>query len=111
VILDKSESALFSVSQKYVKQFFTPIKDILAESFERIDKLHKEKGAIRGVPTGFRDLDNLLAGLQPSDLIILAARPSIGKSSLVLNIADHVACDKKNCRRDFLFGNVQRTDY
>lgn len=94
-ILDKAESALFSVSQKYVKEYFTPIKDILEESFERIDKLHKDKGAIRGVPTGFRDLDNLLAGLQKSDLIILAARPSIGKSSLALNIADHVACDQK----------------
>ena len=94
-ILDKAESKLFSVSQKYVKQYFTPIKDILEESFDRIDKLHKEKGMIRGVPTGFRDLDNLLAGLQKSDLVILAARPSIGKSSLALNIADHVACDKK----------------
>lgn len=95
VILDKAESALFNVSEKYIKQYFTPIKDILEESFDRIDKLHKEKGALRGVPTGFRDLDNLLAGLQPSDLIILASRPSIGKSSLALNIADHVACEKK----------------
>lgn len=94
-ILDKAESTLFNVSQKYVKQYFTPIKDILEDSFERIDKLHKEKGAIRGVPTGFRDLDNLLAGFQPSDLIILAARPSIGKSSLALNIADYIACEKK----------------
>ena len=95
IILDKAESTLFSVSQKYVKEYFTPIKDILEESFERIDKLHKEKGSIRGVPTGFRDLDNLLAGMQQSDLLILAARPSIGKSSLALNIADHVACDRK----------------
>lgn len=94
-ILDKAESTLFGVSQKYVKQYFTPIKDILEESFERIDKLHKEKGALRGVPTGFRDLDNILAGMQPSDLLILASRPSIGKSSLALNIADHVACDEK----------------
>jgi replicative DNA helicase len=94
-ILDKAESTLFSVSQKYVKQYFTPIKDVLEESFDRIDKLHKEKGVLRGVPTGFRDLDNLLAGLQRSDLIILAARPSIGKSSLALNIADYVACEAK----------------
>lgn len=94
-ILDKAESTLFSVSQKYVKQYFTAIKDVLEESFDRIDKLHKEKGVLRGVPTGFRDLDNLLAGLQRSDLIILAARPSIGKSSLALNIADHVACEAK----------------
>jgi len=95
IILDKAESTLFSVSQKYVKQYFTAIKDVLEESFDRIDKLHKEKGVLRGVPTGFRDLDNLLAGLQRSDLIILAARPSIGKSSLALNIADHVACEAK----------------
>lgn len=94
-ILDKAESTLFSVSQKYVKQYFTPIKDVLEESFDRIDKLHKEKGVLRGVPTGFRDLDNLLAGLQRSDLIVLAARPSIGKSSLALNMADHVACEAK----------------
>lgn len=94
-LLDKAESSLFAVSQKYIKQYFTPIKDILAESFDRIDKLHKEKGSIRGVPTGFRDLDNLLAGLQKSDLVILAARPSIGKSSLALNFVDHIACDEK----------------
>jgi len=94
-LLDKAESSLFAVSQKYIKQYFTPIKDILAESFDRIDKLHKEKGTLRGVPTGFRDLDNLLAGMQKSDLIILAARPSIGKSSLALNFADHVACEEK----------------
>ena len=94
-ILDKAESSLFSVSQKYVKQYFTPIRDILADSFDRIDKLHREKGVLRGVPTGFRDLDNLLAGLQNSDLIILAARPSIGKSSLALNFADHIACEEK----------------
>lgn len=94
-VLDKAESTLFSVSQKYIKNYFTPIKDVLEESFERIDKLHKEKGTLRGVPTGFRDLDNILAGLQRSDLIILAARPSIGKSSLALNIADHAACEGK----------------
>ena len=94
-ILDKAESTLFNVSQDYVKSYFTPIKDILEQSFDRIDKLHKEKGSIRGVPTGFHDLDNILAGLQPSDLVILASRPSIGKSSLALNIADHVACETK----------------
>lgn len=94
-VLDKAESALFSVSQKYVKQYFTPIKDILADSFDRIDKLHKEKGVLRGVPSGFKDLDSLLAGFQNSDLIILAARPSIGKSSLALNFIDHIAGEQK----------------
>jgi replicative DNA helicase len=94
-LLDKAESTLFNVSQKYIKQYFTPIKDVLAESFERIDKLHREKGSLRGVPTGFKDLDNLLAGMQKSDLLILAARPAIGKSSLALNFADYVAGEKK----------------
>ncbi|MEI6040081.1 MAG: replicative DNA helicase [Candidatus Berkelbacteria bacterium] len=94
-ILDRAETALFSVSQKYVKQYFTPIRDILADSFDRIDKLHKEKGVLRGVPSGFKDLDNIMAGFQNSDLIILAARPSIGKSSLALNFVDHVACEAK----------------
>lgn len=94
-LLDTAESLLYGVSQKYVKQYFTAVKDVLAESFERIDKLHKEKGVLRGVPTGLRDLDNLLAGLQNSDLVILAARPSIGKSSLALNFVDHIACEEK----------------
>jgi len=95
-VLDKSEQLLFSVSQKYTRQNFVPIKEILAESFERMDDLHKEKGKVRGVPTGFKPLDDLLAGLQSSDLIILAARPSMGKTSLALNIAENVAIkDKK----------------
>lgn len=95
LILDKAESSLFNVSQKYVKQYFTEIKDVLAASFERIDKLHKHKGVLRGVPSGLRDLDSLLAGFQNSDLIILAARPSIGKSSLALNFAETAACEEK----------------
>ncbi|MDD5693523.1 MAG: replicative DNA helicase [Patescibacteria group bacterium] len=90
-ILDKSEQAVFKVSQKHLKENFIPIKDVLTESFDRIDELHKDKGSIRGVPTGFKDLDNLLAGLQPSDLVILAARPSMGKTSLALNMAQHIA--------------------
>ena len=90
-VLDKSEQAVFKVSQKHLRENFIPIKDVLTESFDRIDELHKDKGSIRGVPTGFRDLDNLLAGLQPSDLVILAARPSMGKTSLALNMAQHIA--------------------
>jgi replicative DNA helicase len=90
-ILDKAEQAVFAVSQKHTKGFFVAIKDVLTDSFDRLDELHKNKDKLRGVPTGFRDLDNLLAGLQPSDLIILAARPSMGKSSLAINMAQHVA--------------------
>jgi replicative DNA helicase len=94
-LLDNAESKLFGVSQKFNRQYFTPIKAILTETFDRIDDLHKNKGKVRGVASGFRDLDNILAGLQPSDLIILAARPSMGKTSLALNIAQHVAVKEK----------------
>ena len=74
-----------------MKEKFTHIRDVLTSAFDRIDELHREKGKLRGLPTGFTDLDNLLAGLQKSDLIILAARPSVGKTSLALDIARNVA--------------------
>ena len=90
-ILDKAEQELFSVSQKFLRQYFVPLKSVLTETFDRIDELHKHKGKIRGVATGFKDLDNILAGLQQSDLVILAARPSIGKTALALNIAQYAA--------------------
>lgn len=95
--LDQAEQALFAVSQKYLKDKFIPVKDILAEAFDRIDKIHrdKEKGALRGIPSGFRDLDVLTAGFQKSDMIVLAARPSMGKTSFALNIAEHVAIESK----------------
>ena len=94
-LLDRAEQRLFSVSQGHQKQMFVPINSILNETFERIDELHKEKGKLRGVPTGYNDLDNLLAGLQKSDLIILAARPSVGKTTLALDIARNVATKHK----------------
>ncbi len=94
-ILDKAEQKLFTVSQGHLKQNFVPITSILNEAFERIDELHKEKGKMRGVPTGFTDLDNLLAGLQKSDLIILAARPSVGKTTFAMDIARNVAVRQK----------------
>lgn len=95
--LDKAEQSLFTVSQKFMKDKFVAVKDILTEAFDRIDKIHKDKdkGALRGVPSGFRDLDALTAGFQKSDLIILAARPSMGKTSIVLNIAEHIAIEEK----------------
>jgi len=94
-ILDKAEQSLFSVSQSHQKEMFIPITSILNDTFERIDEIHKEKGKLRGVPTGFTDLDNLLAGLQNSDLIILAARPSVGKTTFALDIARNVATKHK----------------
>jgi replicative DNA helicase len=90
-LIEEAETQLFRVSQQQVKQDISSIEDILAESFERLDELHKDKGKIRGVPTGLKDLDNILAGLQRSDLIIIAARPSMGKTALALNLAHNIA--------------------
>jgi len=90
-LIEQAETQLFQVSQQHIKQDIASIEDILAESFERLDELHKDKGKIRGVPTGFKDLDNILAGLQRSDLIIIAARPSMGKTALTLNLAHNIA--------------------
>lgn len=90
-ILDESERIIFSVSQKSLKTKFAPIRDILAESIERIEYLHNNRGAIRGLPSGFKELDNLLAGFQQSDLVIIAARPSMGKTTLALNIAENIS--------------------
>lgn len=90
-LIEEAETRLFEVSQRHVKQDITSLETILAESFDRLDELHKDKGKIRGVPTGFKDMDNILAGLQRSDLFILAARPSMGKTALALNLAHNVA--------------------
>lgn len=95
IVLDKSEQLLFRVSQKYLKRSFVPIKEILTETFDRIDELHKGIGKLRGIPTYFHELDNILAGLQNSDLIIIAARPSVGKTTLALDIARQVAIKSK----------------
>jgi replicative DNA helicase len=94
-LLDQAEQKLFSVSQKHLKENFIPIASVLHSTFERIDQLHRDKGALRGLPTSFIDLDNLLGGLQKSDLVILAARPSMGKTSFALDIMRHVAVDRK----------------
>ena len=95
MILDKSEQVLFAVSQKFSQDKFVAVKDVLADTIERINEIHENRGQLRGVPTGFKDLDNLLAGFQKSDLIILAARPSMGKTALALNIAAHVSAREK----------------
>ncbi len=90
-LLEEAETRLFSVSQKNVKQDIVSLEQILGESFERLDELHKDKGTIRGIPTGYKDLDNVLAGLQRSDLFVLASRPSMGKTAFALNLAHNVA--------------------
>ncbi|MCW1888346.1 MAG: replicative DNA helicase [Candidatus Moranbacteria bacterium] len=94
-VLDVAEQKLFAISQKYMKQDFMPIKSILETAFNRIDELHKSDHTFRGVPTAYPDLDNMLAGLQNSDLIILAARPSVGKTTFALDLARQVGVFSK----------------
>jgi len=94
-ILDEAQQTMFQVTQKYTKKNFTSIRNVLSDAFERIDELHKDKGQLRGISTGFAELDKLLAGWQKSDLVILAARPSVGKTSLALDFARHAAVRAK----------------
>jgi replicative DNA helicase len=94
-LIEEAETKLFQVSEQHVKQSITSIETILTESFERLDELHKDKKSIRGIPTGYRDLDNMLAGLQRSDLLVLAARPAMGKTAFVLNLAHNIAVHAK----------------
>ena len=90
-LLDKAESQVFSITQTSMDKSFVKVRDALAESFDRLDELHKDQSGMRGVPTGFKDLDKTLAGMQRSNLLILAARPGTGKSTLYLNIAENIA--------------------
>ncbi|MDQ7814905.1 MAG: replicative DNA helicase [Patescibacteria group bacterium] len=95
VVLDQAEQKLFNVSQKFLKASFTAIQDVLDGAFERIDELHRDKGKLRGISTSYIDLDNILGGLQKSDLIILAARPACGKTSFALDLARSAAVKHK----------------
>lgn len=94
-IVDEAESQIFAISQSAIRRDFIPIKDALAASFDRLDELHKRAGGLRGVPTGFAELDNKLAGMQDANLIILAARPGTGKTAMILNIAQHITVKNK----------------
>lgn len=94
-VMDTAERTIFSLSQQHLSQVFVAIKDALAESFDRLDELHKSAGGLRGVPTGFSDLDDCLAGMQASNLLILAARPGMGKTAMALNVAQYVAVEQK----------------
>ena len=94
-LLEGAEQELFGVSQKYIKQDLTSVEEVLSTSFDRLDELHKNKGAIRGVSTGFKGMDDTLAGFQASDLVILAARPAMGKTALALNLTHNVAMKSK----------------
>jgi replicative DNA helicase len=89
-ILDQAESAIFAIADKKIRDGFVSLKDLAESSLDTIEKLASRKELITGVPTGFTDLDEMTSGLQPSDIVIVAARPSMGKTSLVLNMAQHV---------------------
>ena len=91
LILDEAESAIFSVAEDRIKAGFVSMSTLVRESFPKIERLFEHKTFITGVPTGFDDIDRKTRGLQPGDLVIVAARPSMGKTSLVLNICQHVA--------------------
>lgn len=94
-IMDKAEQSIFKISQDNIKQGFVHIKETLAESFDRLDELHKKEGTLRGIETGFVDLDNLLSGLQQSNLIVLAARPGQGKTAFIINACQHASVNLK----------------
>ncbi|MGI5853495.1 MAG: replicative DNA helicase, partial [Bacillota bacterium] len=94
-ILDEAERAIFQITQKRNVQGFVSLRSILIEAFNRIEQLYTQKGGITGIPTGYADLDRLTSGWQPSDLIIIAARPSMGKTTFTLNLAQQAAVDMK----------------
>jgi len=93
--LDKAEQEIFSLSQRHLKGVPVSLRQALAESFDRLDELQKQGEGLRGVSSGFKDLDNLLAGFQDSNLVILAARPGVGKTAWMLNVARHIAVEQK----------------
>ena len=94
-VLDKSQAALFNISQQNNNKGFSKVSDLVRPTLKNLEKLHSDKRDIPGLRTGFTDLDGMTAGLQPSELIVLAARPSMGKTSFALNIAEHVAVEEK----------------
>ena len=96
-VLEKTEKSVFELLQRRTSGEFVPIKQVVLNALELIEKASKNKGTVTGIPTGFIDLDYKLSGLQPSDLVLVAARPSMGKTAFVLNIAQHIAFKKDKC--------------
>ncbi|KKS43971.1 MAG: replicative DNA helicase [candidate division CPR1 bacterium GW2011_GWA2_42_17] len=94
-LLDQTEQDIFAISQSHLTRHFIPLKDALAESFEKLEELQKNKSHLRGLSTGFRDIDNKLGGLRDGALVVLASRPSVGKTSLALNIAQYLTVHEK----------------
>ena len=101
VVLEDTEKKIFNLLQTRVTSDYVPIKDVVLRALERIEQASKTQGTVTGIPTGFVDLDYKLSGLQPSDLILVAARPSMGKTALVLNIAQYVAFHEHMCTAIF----------
>ena len=95
VFLDEAERAIFEISEKRVRPSFYSIREIVKESFTTIERLFKKKELVTGVPSGFKELDRMTAGFQPSDLIIIAGRPSMGKTAFCLNVAEYAAIENK----------------
>jgi replicative DNA helicase len=95
VFLDEAERAIFEISEKRVRPSFYSIREIVKDSFTTIERLFKKKELVTGVPSGFKELDRMTAGFQPSDLIIIAGRPSMGKTAFCLNIAEYAAIENK----------------
>ena len=96
IALDKAEQLIFSISQRHARSDFSHMRDILSDYMDKLEQLHERRGTIVGVPSGFSDLDRLTGGLQKSDLIVLAARPGVGKSSLAMSIAHNAALKYHN---------------
>ena len=94
-LLDEAERAIFEISENRVKPSFYSIRDIVKQSFKTIERLYEKKELVTGVPSGYRDLDQRTAGFQPSDLIIVAGRPSMGKTAFCLNVAQYAAIEKR----------------
>ncbi len=93
--LDEAERAIFDISENRVRPSFYPIRDVVKGSFKILERLYEKKELVTGIPSGFKDLDRMTAGFQPSDLIIVAGRPSMGKTAFCLNLAQYAAIEKK----------------
>ena len=106
-ILDQAEQALFNLSEHRTKSGFVSVRDMEEDTQKLLTKLYEDKEMITGVATGFTDLDRMTSGFQPGDLVILAARPSMGKTALALNVAQYVALEEGLARRHLQPGNVQ----
>src|ERR1700738_3787306 len=92
-LLDEAEKEIFAITGEHVKTEIVPTKDLVMEAIEQIEKLYENRGSVTGLPTGFTEFDRMTSGLHPAEMVVIAARPSMGKTALAMNIAEHVAID------------------